>query len=154
MISNKVYLLFGASGEWEDYREHILGMYDNRESAVAKMKQFRLKQEQDLSEWSTLVKEIVRYDREYDMDNLWDENCKNITFDEYLNDPEKYKNHLQLFIPPEAKLIREYVELNKRFEELGSFDGLSVNDVAYSVRIYSCSPTGDMTWEDTIYKCD
>lgn len=154
MISNKVYLLFGASGEWEDYHNYILGMYDNRESAVAKMKQLRLKQEQDLSEWNTLVKEVVRYDREYDMDNLWDENCKNVSFDEYLDDPEKYKNCLQLFVPPEAKLIREYIELNKRFEELGGFDGLYVNDVAYSVRIYSCSSTGDMTWEDTIYKCD
>lgn len=154
MIYNNVYLLFGASGEWEDYREYILGMYDNRESAVAKMKQLRLKQEQDLSEWNTLVKEVVRYDREYDMDNLWEDNCKNVSFDEYLDDPEKYKNCLQFFNTQESKLIREYIELNKRFEELGGFDGLSVNDVAYSVRIYSCSNTGEMSWEDTIYKCD
>ena len=39
------------------------------------------------------------------------------------------------------------------YEELGEY-GWYGDDVAYSVRIYSCSSTGDMTWEDTIYKCD
>lgn len=153
MLTGDVYLLFGASGEWEDYHEYILAMYDNRESAVAKMKQLRAKQEKDLAEWNKIVKEIVRYDREHDMEQLWEDNCKNVSFDEYLNDPEKYKNCLQFFNTPESQLIKEYIELDKRFEELGGFDGLSVNDVAYSVRIYSCSPTGEMEWKDTIYKC-
>lgn len=153
MLVGDIYILFGASGEWEDYREYILYMYDSRESAVAKMKQLREKQEQDLQEWSRLCKEIVRYEREYDLYDLWEDNCRNVDFDEYLNDPEKYKNCLQFFNTQESQLIKEYIEINKKFEELGGYDGLSVNDVGYSVRIYSCSNTGDMTWEDTIYKC-
>lgn len=152
MITGDVYLLFGASGEWEDYHEYIVGIYDNRESAVVKMKQLLSDQEKDLAEWKKVVTDMTEYEQGYDIESIWEENCPNVSLDDYLDDPDKYQDCLQLFIPPEAQIIREYTKLTKRFDELGGFCGNEINDVIYSVRVYYCSTTGDMEWKNTIYQ--
>ena len=154
MENTNVYILFGASGDYDDYHEYIMYMYDNRQSAINKMKQLRLEQKQDLVRWSNVCHQLADFDEEYNIDDMWAENCQKVDFNEYLDDPDKYQDCLQLFIPPEAKLITEYTKLNKEFESLGGVSGLIVNDVAYSVRIYSRSPMGKMDFKDAIYNCE
>lgn len=153
-MTNDVYFVYGASGEWEDYHEYIMYMFDNRKSAIDKMEQLRLEQKKDLDRWNELCKQVVGFDREHNMDDMWSANCQKIYFDEYLDDPEKYQDYLQLFTPPERQLIIEYTKLDREFESLGGVAGLEVNDVSYFVREYLCSHMGEMELKETIYNCE
>lgn len=151
MENTNVYILFGASGDYDDYHEYIMYMYDNRKSAVNKMKQLRLEQKKDLERWSMVCHQLADFDEEYNIDDMWAENCQKVDFSEYLDDPEKYQDCLQLFTPPERQLIIDYTKLNKEFESLGGVSGLIVNDVLYLVRVYSYSPNGEIVLKDVIH---
>lgn len=151
MTNGDVYILFGGNGEYEDYHEYILYMFDNLKEALDKAKELRIRDKKDIEKCNKFLNLLNSYDNIYDVESLWDENCKAVLFDDYLYEPEEYKEYLQLFTPPEAEVIKKYVKAYQRFEELGGYSTLSDGDTMYFIRVYSRTSTGKMYLEDTIY---
>ena len=68
---------------------------------------------------------------------------KDMYFEDFLDEPEKYPNVLSKFTKHEQKHLLEYARIYQRWEQLG---GYMYDDTSYFIRQYAMSDDGGMTY--------
>lgn len=98
----KIYQVHEHNGQWEDYRDYIVGSYLSKERAIAEKEQLE-KEEKDMLEWSLRCHECplhISYDEDIDINKYcnkyepFDPSKHNL--DDYYGDEEcvnEYWNH-------------------------------------------------------------
>jgi hypothetical protein len=137
-----VYIVYSATGEWEDYSEHIQYLVYDKHYAETLLKQLQ-DEEQRFSQEYTLVCQQRELFEDDDLGDLWMSKVEDLYFEDFLNEPEKYPDVLSRFTTQQQKRLLEYAKVNQRWEQLG---GYLYENVAYHMRHYTLDCDGKMTY--------
>lgn len=137
-----VYIIYSATGEWEDYHENIQYLTFDKHYAELKLKELR-DEEQRFSQEYTLVCQQRESFEDDDLGDLWMSKVKDLYFEDFLNEPEQYPDVLSRFTTRQQKRLLEYSQVNQRWEQLG---GYLYEDVRYYMRHYTLDYDGKMTY--------
>lgn len=139
-----IYIIYSATGEWEDYREHIQYLVYHKHYAEILLKQLQEEDKRLEQEYRQVYKQLESFEDD-DLGDLWISKIEDIYFEDFLNEPEKYPNLLSKFTIPEQKRLLEYTQVYQRWEQLGGY-AFMYDNTRYFIRHYTLDYDGKVTY--------
>lgn len=151
-----LYMVKYGCGQWEDYHEDIAFMFESLEDAKEKCLQLQKETEQRIAEHQQVYDELNQLDDE-DIQEIFEDVVDNktpviVSFYEFIDEPQDYKQVLNLFDDEMQQKLLRYAELHEQANSISIFDN-EYDNPHYFMSIYNWSDDGQMEYTELI-SCD
>lgn len=145
-----LYMVKYGCGQWEDYHEDIVYMSESFDDAKQECLRLQSETDQRLQENQKIYNELNKLDEEdiqEIFDDVVDDTYLNVSFYEFVDSPDEYREVLDLFDNEMQKKLLRYAELHEKTNSISIFDN-DFDSPHYFMTVYKWSDNGQMSYQE------
>ena len=147
-----LYMVKYGCGQWEDYHEDIVWMSESFDDAKQECLRLQHETDQRLQGNQKIYNELNKLDEE-DIQEIYDDVVEdtslNVSFYEFVDSPDEYREVLDLFDNEMQKNLLRYAELYEKTNSISIFDN-DFDNPHYFMSVYEWSDNGEMEYTKLI----